>query len=126
MKRLFTIALCLLLTIPPIYALEGVQDDQNTGPITIATDTISIPATGKTNIGQYVPKHAVGVKIYVFGSDCIVNSQTNLASGSIFVGDKIASGAAITWTGKHDGYSLFNLYICPNSTNAATATILCW
>lgn len=107
----------------------AVQTDRNTGYMDItgatsASFTISLPADAITDIGAYVPVGCKGFAVHAWGSDIILNDDGQLATGSIYVGDKIASGSSMKWEGKKAG--AVNLHGAPNGTSAATVTLTLW
>jgi hypothetical protein len=88
--------------------------------------TISIPASGLTNLGQHVASDAKVVCFNFFGSDIILNNGTDLATGSIFRGWKVASGGYYLEKELGRPIASYTLYAAPNSTSAATATQVYW
>jgi len=92
----------------------------------MATTTIPIPATGKTNLGQYLAADARVVAFTFFGGDVILNSTTNLATGSIYTGWKIASGSFYLEREIGRPVGSYTLFAAPNGTDAATATAVYW
>jgi len=133
MKRTIFFLLVAVLLAMPAHAqylpAGAVQTDQNTGYMDItgatsASMTISLPATSITDVGAYIPIGCVGFKLTAFGGDVICNDDGPLATGSIYVGDKIASGSFMKWESKKAGS--MNIYAAPNGTSPATLTMTVW
>lgn len=100
-----------------------VQVDQNTGAATLATYTVSVGAAAVTNIGQYLAGKQ-GVLVNAFGGDILMGNSA-IASGTFYIGYRIASGTSATWSGM-DVTATPTLYLLSNSGSAATATMQAW
>jgi len=88
----------------------------------INTTIVSMPAGTKVNIGQYIPQGAQGCILNVFGADIILNSEGELATGSIFVGVKVASGSYMKWDALCDTPNIWGA----TDIAVATTTLVCW
>ena len=133
MKKITLLVICLFLVGVSASAQfiqdQAVQTDQNAGYMDVdgatpASFSVYLAPDTITDIGAVIPVGAKGVNIYAFNGDVIVNDNDCLATGAIFVGDKIASGSSMKFSGKKAG--AFNLYGAPNGTSAATVTITLW
>lgn len=99
-----------------------VQTDQNTGCKDASGGPFSI-TSGKTNIT--FPDGTIGFGCNAFGGDIIVNHQNRLATGTFYVGWKVASGTVGIWNGLASG-TTYTFSFSSNSVNNATATFFWW
>lgn len=146
MKRI--VILVLLLAACPVWADTAVQTDQNRLYLDVATPTMSVtpstgigfwftddalPATATTafeashSLVLYaLPANTKGFKINAFGGDMISGHYNDVSTGTIYVGDKIASGSFIKWEGKNPVRGVSTMKILMNGTSNGTATVTCW
>lgn len=106
----------------PASVSVPVQVDQNTGALTMTTYVVSVSADTPTYIGTYLYGKQ-GVAVNAFGGDILMGN--GLASGTFYVGYRIASGTAATWSGLIKTATP-TLYLLSNSGSAATATLQAW
>jgi hypothetical protein len=142
MKRLLSVILMsLLLAVTAVYAE---QPDINSGFLKLATATVTISPGAVTDLlftepsssttwlaanpgGQWIllPSRCRGFQINAFGGDMIIGHPEQIATGTIYVGVKIASGTSMKWENLSPDQSVIKFRIYMNGT-AGTATLAAW
>lgn len=117
MKR-FLIVFFLLISITASAQYRtptSVQTDQNWGYLDLATHSVTIAADETLNMKEILPYYAKGFKFNLFGGDVLVCSPDNISTGSLYLGDLVASGTTYPgWTGlAKPSNADWNILICP-------------
>lgn len=150
MKYILMALLFVTLVASNAFCDTAVQQDQNAGylsfaPLNAATATISVsnlaptfiystaPSSYTTWIAAHpgsnyiiLPRGTKGFTMTAFGADMIINHPTDLATGTIYVGTKVANGSVFKWESRRPEQSTINFAVMVNGTGLATATFTAW
>lgn len=118
----------LYVNLASSVAVVAVQIDPTVGYLTVgaASRTITLPSAGTpVNLGAYIPAAAKIVKFTAFNGACIINSADDLATGTMYCGDYVASGSYLKYDGLAAGTRAF--YGASNDSGATvTLKMVCY
>lgn len=142
MKRLWSVIILSLLMAGTVVYAE--QPDINSGFLKLATATVTISPSAVTDLlfaapssptawlaanpgGQWIllPNRCRGFQINAFGGDMIIGHPDQIATGTVYVGVKIASGTSMKWESLSPDQSVIKFRIYMSGT-AGTATLAAW
>lgn len=121
MKKFLLTFLLMILSVSISFAQfktpNSVQTDQNNGYIdlTAASTSVSLAADETLNLNTILPRNTKGFKFNVFNGDVIVCGPDQVSTGTMYIGDLVASGTTYPgYTGLTKGTGAdWDILICP-------------